>query len=44
MLSSTFINGTLRENEERMNEVCLRPVDNCGHIGHTYILTNVKWK
>ena len=24
MLSSTFINGTLRENEERMNEVCFK--------------------
>ena len=28
---------------EWMNGV-LRPVDNCGHIGHTYILTNAKWK
>ena len=26
-----------------MNGV-LRPVDNCSHIGHTYILTNAKWK
>ena len=26
-----------------MNGV-LRPVDNCGHVGHTYILTNAKWK